>query len=154
LRFIVALLVAPLVVCSLLAVVLSPIIVHEKMYLMPFFLTVAVWFLGLQALFDLTVSKYCGRVAKAGCVIVGAISGASWSSAFLLLGAMLPDEIARRFGIPRLESLVDLVRDFANPIAMIGMVILVVLAAFGGWIVWHVGVRPAPEPVDVGTVFG
>jgi len=97
------------------------------------------------------------RISRLGCLFTGAVAGISYPYAWLAMYALSPS-------FPR--SFLDLPEITVSPILALGQQMVwpdgLIRAADGclfgcltGWLVWRLGVRPAPQPQpeDLGEVF-
>jgi hypothetical protein len=147
-RLTVGLLCAPLPVAGLLAIVMG-------FGNMP--RTFMVWFI-LAGIAYLGGSCFLRRsVGRLGCLIAGAVAGATWLYGQILLFAISPEFLANLLGFQGISHTPSelLAHYWAGPEGWSGPLIGSVVGCFTGWLLWRIGVRPAPEPLrrDIGAVF-
>ena len=144
-RFFIASLVAPLPVAGLMIALLSPFMA-ETMRKGVFFVAVVVWLFGTQVLSDFVIGRFRAKVSRAGCIMIGALAGVTFSNALLTFGAILPDSIDMALGIPVLDSFQSAVREYTDPNELTPNIAMLLFGMVSGWLAWQIGARPSPEP--------
>src|SRR3954469_15053371 len=99
-RFIVALLVAPMPV-PLLGILTSTEPFDPR--IIPLLGTCLLWFLTVGLVFDLGVARHRGRIGLWGCLAFGLVAGATIPSFVAILCALLPNAAADVLGFPDLQ---------------------------------------------------
>ena len=107
------------------------------------------WSLIAGATYLLTVVRWRRRTGRAECLLLGTGSAATLPTAVATGIAVMPEWLNRQLDIGPVGPFVAMIPDCL----VIGL-FLSPFGLLGGWILWRIGVRPAPLPVpDVTAVF-
>jgi hypothetical protein len=119
--------------------------------------TFMVWFIIIAIAYLAGACFFRRRIGRLGCLVAGAAAGATWSYGVILLFAISPPFLAGLLGLPVTSHTASelLANQWSKPEAWQGILVSGVAGCCSGWLLWRVGVRPAPEPLrdDIGEVF-
>jgi hypothetical protein len=114
----------------------------------PIVATPIVWFVLLGSAF-LVLGRFRGKITRMGCLVLGALTAATWPYAVLLMKHWLPSKALAQIGMKPLPdfqaAVIGLV---SSPTFYSSTGICIAAGLLTGWLLWRFGVRPAAEPID------
>jgi hypothetical protein len=108
--------------------------------------TIMIWFIAIAAAFLVGSCALVRKVGRIGCLVVGFFAGAAWPYAVVGM-THFPDPIRRLLDITVVDDGSLFERQLLQPHALELAAIGCGAGLYIGWVLWRLGVRPAPEPL-------
>jgi hypothetical protein len=110
--------------------------------------TFMVWFIVTGIAYLASACFFRGRIGRVGCLIAGAAAGTTWPFGAIGLFSISPPFLSSLLGFPAVaHSPSELFAyQLTKPGALAGGIFGCLAGFFAGWLLWRLGVQPAPAP--------